>query len=219
MVVMKKYIFLLTFYFSIVHSFAQNDQRNLMGTHAAFGYGGYGTVGLVGTPSYSSRYYYTIGLDYARKLSKRLDLCSGLEYTYNDMTITPAPTGIERPSFDANLTLFTLPVQIKYHVGKVFFFNGGLLFNILATERSEAFAYVAEGWYPLEKEHKSYVALFLGFGLGFGFEHEFHSGITLSFNPYVRFNGIGNAISLQSASLNHYKFIQGGVSLGVGYKF
>jgi len=59
----------------------------------------------------------------------------------------------------------------------------------------------------------------LGVGLGIGFEHEFNSGIMLSLNPYARFNGIGKAASLQPDPLEHYKYLQGGISLGVGYKF
>ena len=216
---MKKNILLFIFCFSIVQLFAQNDTKNIIGTHGAFGFSSYGPVGLKGAPSYSSKHYYTVGFDYSKQLSKRWDLCSGLEYTYNDMTMTPAPMGEERPSWNAYLTLVTIPVQIKYHFGKVIYFNSGILLNVLASERSEAYGYSTEGWYPLDRENKHSVGLLLGFGLGIGFEHEFDSGITLFLNPYARFNGIGKAASFQSEPLEHYKYLQGGVSLGIGYKF
>ena len=216
---MKRIILLFSLCLSIFHLHAQNDKKNLIGTHVAFGVGGYGTVRVVGAPSYDAKYYYTIGLDYSRQLSKRWDFCSGFEYTYNDLTMTPPSTGVERPSWSANLRLVTVPIQFKYHFGKLVYLNGGTLLNISATERSEAFGLGAEGWYPLNKEHKNGVALFFGFGMGIGFEHEFNSGMMLFLNPYARFNGIGKGLSLQKEALEHYKYLQGGVSLGIGYRF
>ena len=124
------------------------------------------------------------------------------------MTISSTATG-ERLSNEANLIMATIPIQLKYHLGKFVYLNGGLLLNIAANERIIN---------PVDKEDKNNIALLLGFGLGIGFKHEFSSGITLSLNPYTRFNGIGKAASLQSEPHQHYKYIQGGVSLGVGYK-
>jgi len=210
---MKILVLLFAFCFSIVQLFAQNDKKNMIGAHGAFGFGIYGPIGLKGAPSYSSNHHYTIGFDYSRQISKSLDLCSGIEYTYNDMKLTPASLGTERPSWSANLRLVTIPVQIKYHFGKVVYLNSGLLLNILASERSERY------YDFIKNEIKSNVGLLFGFGLGIGFEHEFSSGITLFLNPYARFNGIGKAASFQSNPLEHYKFLQGGVSLGIGYKF
>jgi len=196
----------------------QKYKKNTIGTHAAFGSGWYGPVGLCGAPSYKTKYYYSIGLDYSRMLTNRLDLCSGLEYTYNDMTETPAFTGITSPTWSADLKIITVPVQVKYHVSKLFYFNGGAFFNVFAKESSEVWA-LLDYWNPTGKIQKNHVGILLGFGLGFGFEHEFNSGIVLSLNPYTRFNGIGRAVSLRSERLEYYKYLQGGVSLGVGYKF
>jgi len=201
---MKKGIFLLILCFSITNLYAQNEKKNMIGTYTAFGTGAYGRIKpYEGGGSYNTKYYYTIGLDYSRTLSERWDLCSGLEYTYNDMTIKPSFTGVGQPLSNVHLTLVTVPVQFKYHFGKLAYFNGGTFLNILAKDSDK---------------YRPNVAMLLGIGFGIGFKHEFNSGIMLSLNPYTRFNGIGN-LSLHSESIKDYKYLQGGVSFGVGYKF
>ena len=127
------------------------------------------------------------------------------------MEAISAATGA-RLSIKAHLTMTTIPVQLKYHFGKVVYLNGGLLFNVVATEKRNII-------WAIEKEEKAPVALLLGVGLGIGFEHTFTSGLTLSLNPYARLNGIGKGMSLESKPLEHYKYLQGGLSFGVGYKF
>ena len=217
---MKKFIFLLLFCSCMIDLSAQSEKKNQIGTHFAVGFGGYGPIRLEGAPSYHTKYYYSIGLDYSRQIAKHWDICSGLEYTYNNMTASPPPYPMrERPSWPANLTLVTVPVQLKYHIGKMFYINSGIFLNIIANERMEAWGFGDSGWYSLDKENKNSVAMLLGFGIGIGLEHQFPSGLTLSLNPQARFNGIGNKISLQSDAMSNYKYLQAGASFGVGYKF
>jgi hypothetical protein len=208
---MKRITLLFTLCFSIIHLSAQTDKKNMIGTHAAFGIGGYGPVWLLGAPSFKTKYFCAFGLDYSKQLSKRWSFNSGLEYTYNEMTVTHHDFP-EIPPHKANLQLATIPLQMKYYFGKVVYLNGGLLLNIVAKERMNSL------WVQ-DKIEKTNVAMLLGVGLGIGFEHEFSSGITLSLNPYARLNGIGAGMSLQSNSQKHYKYLQSGVSFGVGYKF
>jgi len=195
---MKKIILLLTLCCSIIHLYAQNDKKNLIGTHVALGIGDYGAFGKKGGGSYDVKRYYTIGLDYSRQISKRFDFCSGFEYTYSNMTATPH-SSVEGYSPKAHLTMTTIPAQLRYHFGKFVYLNGGLLFNITARMNNI---------WPTE-DKKTNVDLLLGLGLGVGFKYEFKSGIMLFLNPYVRYNGIGN----------DYKYAQIGGSFGVGFKF
>ena len=210
---MRKSILLLTLCFSIIPLFAQSDKKNMIGTHVAFGTGGYGSARLKGAPSSKTNYFYTIGLDYSRQLSKRWDFCSGFEYTYTDLKKSFGYYTDGKQAFNsANLKMTTIPLQLKYHVGRFIYLNGGPLLNITAKER-------ATSYYLTFEDATSDVAMLLGFGLGLGFEHEFKSGLTLSLSPYARFNGIGKALSFQSKPLEHYKYLQGGVNLGIGFKF
>ena len=109
---MKKIIFIFTLYFSFVHLFAQNDKKNQIGTYFAIGTSVYGIPWKIGGGSYHTKYYYSVGLDYSRYLSKRWNLCRGIEYTYNDMTVKSHDSP-EIPPGKVYLKLKTIPVQMK----------------------------------------------------------------------------------------------------------
>lgn len=206
---------MLLFFADSVYS--QNDKKNLMGIHLASGSGVFGISGI-GAGDYDTKYYLSIGLDYSRILSERWDLCSGLEYTYISMEVTPVYTGIEeeRIPHKEHVTLTaTVPVQMKYHFGKSFYLNGGMFFNILAKTSQDIVTKSRDGEYRSTNN----VGMLLGCGFGVGFEHEFDSGIVFSLNPYVRWNGIGGIGSFYFTQSTNYRFLQGGVNLGIGYKF
>ena len=200
------------------NAYNQTDKKNFVGTHFSFGNGVY-TTSKVGGGAYDTKFYYSVGLDYSRVLLKNLDLCSGLEYTHINIMVTPAFTGIEegRTPHKEHLTFTTtVPVQLKYHFGKFFYLNGGLFFNILAKTSEDWTVKSRDGEY--RSTHN--VGMLLGYGLGIGFKYEFSSGIVVSLNPNVRWNGIGGLGSpFQFTQLKGYHFLQGGASLGIGYKF
>jgi len=106
-----------------------------------------------------------------------------------------------------NLSLVTIPLQFKFHLGNVVYLNGGLLVNVLARTSSEIGIANAS-------KHTHNAGMLLGLGLGIGFEHEFSSGILLYLNPNVRWSGFG---SIGPAGDLH--FLQGGACIGVAYKF
>jgi len=85
----------------------------------------------------------------------------------------------------------------------VVYLNGGLLVNVLARTSSEI-------WIANASKPTHNAGMLLGLGLGIGFEHEFSSGILLYLNPNVRLSGFGSG---------YHILLQGGVSVGVGYKF
>jgi len=203
---MKKNTILLAVCLCAISLFGQNGKKNTIGAHIAYGIGDYGYLPAEkGANSYNVKYYYSLALDYSRQLSKRLDLCSGVEYSYDNTTVTQSYTGQESDrNFRSNLTLITVPVQIKYHAGKFIYFNGGMFFNILSQTRE-----TAEWFLPPNRTRNNNANLFLGLGLGIGLEHTFDSGIMVSLNPYARWNGI----------VERLQYVQAGVSLGIGYKF
>ena len=223
---MKKIFITIVVCFSVINSYGQTEKKNLVGIHAAFGTGEFNYIrGYVGGGSYNTEYYYSTGIDYSRVLSKRLALSSGFEYTYSDMTVTPQPLGI--PTSKMNLKLTTIPVLLKYNFWKFLYLNGGLFFNLSArTSDTWSIQTKYKGTMQAKYEETNKHDLFLGCGFGIGVEHEFSSGIILFFNPYVRLNGIENAEQTQSflkflkqGNIDMFQFLQGGVSLGIGYKF
>ena len=199
---MKKVLIIIGIIVCTIDLSAQNDKKNLIGTHFSMGASALGYNKFVlGGESYHTKYYYTIGLDYSKQLSKRWDICSGYEYSSNSMSVTnhDLPEMAPRKAF---LRLVTIPVQFKYHLGKVVDLNGGLLFNLLSSLKKET-------WAPLTFQSEN-IGLLLGIGLGIGLKHEFQSGVILSLNPYARWNG---------NVYGKYVCIQAGASLGVGYRF
>ena len=215
--VLKTALIVLLAIFVIQNIYSQTDKKNLIGAHFSFGDGVYST-NMVGVGGYETKYYYSIGLDYSRELSKRLDLCSGLKYTYVSMMVTPVYTGgeEERTPHKEHFTLTTtIPVQLKYHFGKFFYLNGGMFFNILSRTSEDWSVKSRDGQYRATHN----LGMLLGCGFGVGFEHEFGSGIVVSLNPYIRWNGIGGVGSFYFTQLTGYYFLQSGISLGVGYKF
>ncbi|MDR2584894.1 MAG: hypothetical protein LBC84_01535 [Prevotellaceae bacterium] len=188
-------LFLLSIFVATLN--AQNDKNKMIGAHSSLGVGSFGLLGSKGGRNYETKYYYTAGLDYSRAISARWDFCSGIECTFNNMTYYPLTPGQKiNEKYPANLLLITLPAQFKYHAGKILFLNGGPFINVLSrVKESGGDRYDAN--------------MQLGLGLGIGLEHEFAFGLVLSLNPYTRWNGI----------FNGFKYLQAGVSLGVGYKF
>ncbi len=119
------------------------------------------------------------------------------------------------PPSNEYLKLVTIPAQIKYHLGKFVYFNGGLFVNVLAKTSSGGMV-TSRDW---KWVYTNNVSMLLGWGLGVGFEHEFDSGVVLSLNPYFRWNGIEGIESFYKAQLELYNFPQIGVSFGVSKKF
>ena len=217
---MKKVFLVIISCCTVISTFAQNEKKNLIGTFVAFGTDDYSFPGLEGGGSYDAKYYFSTGLDYSRMLSKRWDICTGLKFTRSNMRVYPAPGLIGISPSDFYLQLVTIPAQMKFHFGKYFYINGGLLFNILARTSDEMMP-------PPYITLTNKLNLLLGCGLGVGFEYGFSSGITLSFNPYFTWNGIENVndgesflkFLQKSGNIPGARYLQGGISLGVGYKF
>jgi len=203
--------------FFVISSYGQTDRKNLVGTHFTLGGGAFSQPGWDGGAGYDVKYYYGIGLDYSRILSKHWDVCSGIEYTYSDMTTTPAP-GLDLEQGKDNLKVVTIPAQVKFHFLKYFFVNGGLFFNVTSRMGQDS-------WYGGSMTNK--LNMFLGCGLGVGFQYEFNPGIVLSLNLSDRWNGLENIKDGNSflkflqvkGNIPGYRFFQEGVSLGIGYKF
>jgi hypothetical protein len=199
----------------ITGMYAQNNKKNLIGTHFALGTDKFYSPGAEGG-GFFPIYYYNTGLDYSRNLSRYWDFCTGFEFTRSNMVVKSPDIS----SSNDNLKLVTIPIQMKFRFATFFYINGGLFLNVLARTGSE-------WWIPPYKEQTNKVNLFFGCGLGIGFERELKSGITFSLNPYVRWNGLENVNRgktflgglRKEGNINDFLYFQTGASLGVGYKF
>ena len=202
---MKKTILFLFGCLFTLNLYAQNDKKNLIEAHIAFGLGNYSNrytpvirIGMTG-PSHM-KYYGGIGVDYTRALLKQWDICTGFEYSYNHI-VKHSSTEIH------DLSLTTIPVQIKYRFKKFIYLKGGIFFNILERGGSEFIT-------------PSRTGISFGYGLGIGFEHILkNSGIMFSINPCIRWNGNRNIKIPETDWRMTYSLLQAGICLGVGYKF
>ena len=219
---MKKIILLLIGFIFVFNLFGQDNKKNLIGTHIAFGIGKVTSFRITGIPEgvtgvgwhkIDVKYYGGIGVDYSRVLTKHWDVCSGFEYTY-DRIICYADFGLK-----SSFSSFAIPIELKYRFKKYFYLSGGVFLNVLGGQRHYGYENASSvNFDPHLFPHKG---VSLGYGLGLGFEHIFNSGIVLYLSPYVRWNGTRKIISENetfSTTLN-YKLLQGGMNLGIGYKF
>ena len=197
-------------------TYCQTDKKNMIGTHFSLGSGLFHQPGWIGGGYYDTKYYYSIGINYSRILSEHLSLGSGIEYSYSN--IASISYSCKRRD---NLTLVTIPTHMKYHFWKYFFINGGLLYNVVA--RNEI-----DHWVPPYKEPTRKLNMSWGCELGMGIKYEFTSGLVITINPYLRWNGLENVNSgggkayldfLQvKGKKSGFQFRQYGVSLGNSYK-
>jgi len=193
------------------------DRKNIVGMSFAFGDGGYAT-NWDGRGSYDVENFRNVGLNYSRILSRRLDISSGFEYAHVNVWTTPRFIGIEidRSPLKSQLSLATIPVQMKFHFARIFYIHGDLFFNLSTRTSGTSYVPSRSGEYKTT----NYVAMLLGYGSGIGAEYElFNTGIILSANSYIRTNGVGGTGSFQSAQIKGFRLWQSGVRFGVGYRF
>ena len=210
---MKKALLLFIVCFCALNLFAQNKKKNFIGAYVASGGGDYR---YRNQPGYRATYITQMksfiggGIDYSRTLLKRVDICTGFEYTYNQFMRKNDPT---HPNVD-HLQFVTIPVQLKCRFGNYFFLKGGGFFH-LSGKVGDSFRIIDGGiWQKLP-----HTGIKWGYGVGIGFEHEFNSGMTFMLHPYIRWNGTGKKTDFNSEPIEAYTLLQAGISFGVGYKF
>ena len=205
---MKRMVFLLMSCCLVINAFAQSCKRHTMGAHVAFGDDSYTNYFGKRGDNFEQKYYYSIGLDYALRLSKRWDFCTGLEYSQSKMLYNPRMYP-PQPS-DANLKMTILPLQLKFRFGKFFFVNTGPLLNLFLKETI------------VRAKESNYYRMILGWELGVGGEYEFKNGIMLSLKPSIRKFGLENQKSIEkncAIAPQGAVYYQAGASLCIGYKF
>jgi len=186
----KAILLSLFVYCLTINAYCQSVPKNRIGVHFYPGVVSYKIAVKIG--DYNT-YANGIGIDYSRlSLSNtHWDFSTGLSYVFR------------RKIHPDAIRMVTIPVELKYHLGKLFFINGGMMMNI--SDKTPH--------YPMSKER---FELFFGFGLGVGIEYEFSSGFTLSLNPSARYYG---KLDDELFTYMRRPFLHSGVNIGAGYKF
>lgn len=153
---------------------------------------------LDGTGGYSSKSFYTFGLNYIHPLNKWLNIETGVEYAKHTITITPStPPEWDNP-YNASFSLVNIPITVRANFWDYFFINGGLLLGIDASSSS-----------PIHSQSG------IGAILGIGAQYQFNNGVGLFINPYSK----AHTLIPFSSKKYHQRLMELGVRIGLTYSF
>jgi hypothetical protein len=200
---MKTLTLLLVCLVFCLPSFAQEEKSAIKKGQIGITYSGFGSNDvfrkeeLIGGPGYLGDRFYNLGISYIYPLNRTFDLETGIEYADHKITITPGVSPVHYPSYGAGFSLITIPVGIRVNFLKYFFVNGGLIFDVDASQSM-----------PINSQTG------LGFNLGLGLKYNFKCGFTAFVNPYSRFH------SMVSFSSDKYPqhLLESGIRLGLMYR-
>jgi hypothetical protein len=149
-------------------------QDNSYGLSVGFGNGIILKKSLDGGASYDLNTGFSIGLQYNRKLTKKLHLMTSINWYNNSISVIPNfNPDISMTSKTFDVQLIYIPLLLKIDLGKYLFFNGGLIADIDATKNK-------------------YISNQSGLGASFGIGTEFliTKNFYIQLNPYLNFHGL-----------------------------
>ena len=161
---------------------------------------------LDGAPSYNGKGSTIFGVTYQRTIYKSLSLETGLEYSKNEIEITPVyyPELHMYPSKnivtqEVNVHMITIPVYANYTFLKYFYANAGVLIDFE----------INRGDYPKTDDQSG-----IGFGAGIGAQYTYQN-FTLFANPMIRYHAV-----IPNEKENHHQHItESGIKIGIAYNF
>ena len=172
---MKRYLFIIIVIITTLHVFSQETvKKNQLGilfsagTNALFGEG----TELCGGPCYEGTGAYLIGLKYSRRITKRIEIESGINFSQNKIKILPNLwSSVYIPPIYTDLYLLSVPVLFKYYFGKVFFINAGTQIDFETNSNKNNSINSQSG---------------IGYSFGFGTRLKIVDNYFISINPYFK---------------------------------
>ncbi len=192
---MKKLFFILCL-FTICQANAQDYGSNNMGFFIGFGSNQVRQGSGDGGPVFDTGGSFQFGLSYSKYLNSNLAVETALSYLETEIERSPA-AGLGLSPTTLPLELVSLRAGLKYSFLRFLFVNGGLLLD-----------------FDVENDIID-PQTGLGFGLGIGAEYIFSSGLNIFVNPFLNQHAI---IPFRKED-SHQRLLDGGVKLGVGYRF
>jgi len=153
---------------------------------------------LVGVSGYDGKTHFTFGLNYYFPLNNHLELETGVEYSRHEL--------IKRPNLDPTidvllsteeLSLWVIPVTLRYTFLKYLFLNGGALLDFDAGTSSSVDSQTG-----------------IGATFGPGVNYEFRCGCSVWVSPYLKVH------SLIPFSGEKYpeRLLENGVRFGIAWR-
>lgn len=175
-----KFILLLSLSISF-SAFGQNEfidtdrePRNSYGISVGIGGGLIVKQALSGGPSYNLNTGFSIGLQYTRRLTNKLQMMTSINWYHNKVTVTPGPyPGIDLTPENYDMQIIYIPFFLRLNVSTWFFIHGGPIADLDIT-------------------NAKYITSQSGIGAGFGLGGEFpvNKKFSLQINPYINMHGI-----------------------------
>lgn len=153
---------------------------------------------LIGSASYDSDKFFTIGINYIRPLNNCLDLETGIEYSKQNIIVNAGVYPGANTPRKADFSLINIPVSLRANFLRLFFVNAGLVLDIDAETSS-----------PIDNQTG------IGGLFGIGIYHDFNCGASIFVNPYMK------AHSLIQFSSEKYpqRLMESGTRIGLMYNF
>ena len=153
---------------------------------------------LCGAGSFLGTGYYSLGITYRRALSRRFDIETGIEfsnltYYFTHSMAAPKP-------YSVNLSMFKIPVTVRYNFFGFFFINGGLLLGFDVTDERRL-------------DNQTGIGAVLGAGVKYNFRL---LPIGVFVNPFVRHHSIIPFFNECNYQLRAW---ENGFRIGVVYNF
>lgn len=170
-----KYLFVFAIVFSGFLAQAQNRQR------IALSYGNgdaqfSNKKGYVGGPSLKDKSLNIFSINYQKEIHQDLFLEIGASYFDLKYAIIPNLPNANSIATSAKLQLLTVPIKLRYELGKYFFVNAGPFVDInMGTTNKTQSQYDYSG---------------IGASIGVGLQYDFSSSFGAFINPQANFHGL-----------------------------
>lgn len=200
----KVFCFFIALIFSTPHVCSQEAVPVRSGSRLGITFSSFGDnpaipfAMLCGSASYSGEGFYTLGITYARPISKRFDFETGVEYSNHTLMVHPnLPPDMDNTPYETRLNLITIPFSVKVNLGRIFFLNGGGMLNVDSGISN-----------PVDSQ--SGIGAMLGFGLGYVFK----SGVYIYINPYMK----AHALLPFVPDRYHHHLMETGIRAGIAFR-
>lgn len=153
---------------------------------------------LIGGPGWIGKSHFSIGLNYLFPLTRHLELETGMEYSWHEL--------IKRPNVDPTidillsteeLSIWVVPVTLRYTFLKYFFLNGGALLDFDSGVSNSIDSQTG-----------------IGATFGPGVNYEFRCGCSVWLSPYLKMH----SLIPFSGEKNSQHLMESGIRFGIAWR-
>ena len=196
----KCFTFLLIF-FPFIKGFS--NENTITKKRAGITFSSFGDCDIIrfqeldGAASYSSDYFFALGLSYQHSLNEMFAIETGIEYARYNIIVHPnVPPNVNFDPYRDNFSLMSIPVKARLNFLKLCFLDAGILIDVDAGLSD-----------PIDSQTG------IGANIGAGLNYDFKFGLSIFANPYTKIH------ALIPFSMEKYpqRVIETGIRFGLMY--